>query len=772
MHAMKKLLLLLLTVVPLFAIAQQPDGRQINYLYEAGRLWGNIRYFHPALQYKQINWDSSFISAVPGIMAASNHEQFATALNKMLAVLNDPATRVQLKNTVPVVSGITNTEKGRAYMENGILVMRLNDKAIAEDFNETVKVTSAASHLLESAKAVVFDLRITEPGSRLSEPSEISFEFLTGTDAYEGLSSMLATGPVRLPTERAVFHQGFKPEGQGGADYAYQSFFRLNHANIINGLRKEPIRAVFLVNKYVAVPDIAIALQQLGQAIILSEDEDIERRAVEVTDYHTDSLDIYIRQTELIGENGPFSLTADSILPAHKDYNINLQLALNLASEALVTKVPPALPAGNYTGTWHADRYDDNRYPELGVRVFAAAKMYNVIRFFNPDIDLFDKNWDSIFKEYLPAFVGAKDTLQYMQAVAAMYAHMQDSHSFALDAVLPAWGGRFGGGVPTCIRVSKIEGRQVVSMLVNEQQAKKEGLAIGDIILEVDGKKSEHIIEDAGKYFPTSNKETMYRDINRYFMRGNDSSYALLLVQKPSGKRITVKALRSRNFYSSKGYGPFFNKELPVCTIFDGNIGYIDLMKLAFDNVDSVMNKLRHTKVVILDDRCYPPAAAQQLFNYFPPVTQRSLGYYGTLVNSGIFGSEPGSIPSETRLYGSHPYREKNHKWNYAGKVLILMNEWTQSAAEHTADALIQRGAVAVGSHTAGANGDVTNFYLPGKIKLSFSGRRTSMQRTGIIPTVYVEPTIAGVVAGKDEVLDRAVEYAKRMTIYGKPAGK
>ena len=38
-------------------------------------------------------------------------------------------------------------------------------------------------------------------------------------------------------------------------------------------------------------------------------------------------------------------------------------------------------------------------------------------------------------------------------------------------------------------------------------------------------------------------------------------------------------------------------------------------------------------------------------------------------------------------------------------------------------------------------------------------GRET--QRAGIKPDIYVEPTIEGIRAGKDEVLDRAVMFAE-----------
>jgi hypothetical protein len=44
----------------------------------------------------------------------------------------------------------------------------------------------------------------------------------------------------------------------------------------------------------------------------------------------------------------------------------------------------------------------------------------------------------------------------------------------------------------------------------------------------------------------------------------------------------------------------------------------------------------------------------------------------------------------------------------------------------------------------------------------TFDGPMESkLQRVGLIPDVEVHPTIAGIRAGKDEVLDRALEYLK-----------
>jgi C-terminal processing protease CtpA/Prc len=74
-------------------------------------------------------------------------------------------------------------------------------------------------------------------------------------------------------------------------------------------------------------------------------------------------------------------------------------------------------------------------------------------------------------------------------------------------------------------------------------------------------------------------------------------------------------------------------------------------------------------------------------------------------------------------------------------------------------------GTKFVGSPTQGANADVTNLSLPGGIYVHFSGQGVwhadgrQLQRLGLQPDVEAHPTLAGIRAGKDEVLDKALEY-------------
>ncbi|HET6242099.1 MAG TPA: S41 family peptidase, partial [Arthrobacter sp.] len=74
-------------------------------------------------------------------------------------------------------------------------------------------------------------------------------------------------------------------------------------------------------------------------------------------------------------------------------------------------------------------------------------------------------------------------------------------------------------------------------------------------------------------------------------------------------------------------------------------------------------------------------------------------------------------------------------------------------------------GTKLIGTATAGANGDVTRFPVPGGIWIGFTGHDVrhadgrQLQRIGLTPDIEVAPTRAGLKAGRDEVLERALEY-------------
>ena len=102
----------------------------------------------------------------------------------------------------------------------------------------------------------------------------------------------------------------------------------------------------------------------------------------------------------------------------------------------------------------------------------------------------------------------------------------------------------------------------------------------------------------------------------------------------------------------------------------------------------------------------------------------------------------------------------------FFGRVVILVDEMSQSQSEYTAMALrATPNAIVMGSTTAGADGDTSAVPIPGNLQTFISGLgvfypdKRPTQRIGIVPDIVVNPTIAGIRAGRDEVLESAVDY-------------
>ena len=100
--------------------------------------------------------------------------------------------------------------------------------------------------------------------------------------------------------------------------------------------------------------------------------------------------------------------------------------------------------------------------------------------------------------------------------------------------------------------------------------------------------------------------------------------------------------------------------------------------------------------------------------------------------------------------------------------VVFLINESTQSFTE-TQAWIAQNNfhATLIGRRTSGALGQVVWIPLPGKQKAAFSGvglfspNDKALQRAGIIPDVEVYPTFESIKAGKDEILEAAINYLR-----------
>lgn len=196
------------------------------------------------------------------------------------------------------------------------------------------------------------------------------------------------------------------------------------------------------------------------------------------------------------------------------------------------------------------------------------------------------------------------------------------------------------------------------------------------------------------------------------------------------------------------------NRNEKCYKLLDGNIGYITLATIRGGDILNIKREFKNTKGIIIDIRNYPSTFVPFLLgSYFvsdeTPFVKFTIG---SVVNPGEF-----TYTDNLKI----PKAEET----YQGKLVILVNEYSLSQAEYTAMAFKAGGnTTIVGSTTAGADGNVSTIFLPGGLRTMISGigvyypDGTETQRVGIIPDIKIEPTIKGIKAGNDEVLEKAIE--------------
>ncbi len=175
-----------------------------------------------------------------------------------------------------------------------------------------------------------------------------------------------------------------------------------------------------------------------------------------------------------------------------------------------------------------------------------------------------------------------------------------------------------------------------------------------------------------------------------------------------------------------------------------------------------MFDALQNTDSIIMDMRGYPHYTAQLI----APRLATSPDMLYALVRINVVSDGPkGTVQSD--LIERHiPVTDKPR---YKGKTVLLIDDRAGSASEH--NGLWYKGAngtVFIGSPTMGMDGSVTGFMAPGNISVSFSGMDVrwpdgrQLQRVGLIPDIEVHPTIEGIRAGRDEVLERALSNIEK----------
>lgn len=399
---------------------------------------------------------------------------------------------------------------------------------------------------------------------------------------------------------------------------------------------------------------------------------------------------------------------------------------------------PDANPIFKNENPYPGMKWDDTDY-----QLLSLFRYWNMIEYFFPYKHLTEKNWNDVLLEYIPQIIVCEDELSYKLTILGLIGEVHDTHANMRDKTL----NQFYGNNTAPLEINFIENKAVV-VKISKQLNNNSGIKVGDVITKINGIETEKVIAEKIKYCPASNYPTQLRDLSERLLRTNDNVLNLTLENQTKTYGETVNTVPITDI-------SFRNTEVSSHSEIGKDIGYIYPGSLKNGEIDEIMNSFLNKKGIIIDMRCNPSDfIVFSLGKYLMPKPTEFVKFTITsLTNPGLFTF------ADTLKVG------KVNPDYFKGKVIILVNEITQSSAEYTTMALkLAPNATVIGSTTAGADGNVSAIVLPGNIRTMISGigvyypDGTETQRIGIVPDIIVKPTIEGIKLGKDEVLDKAIE--------------
>jgi C-terminal processing protease CtpA/Prc len=395
----------------------------------------------------------------------------------------------------------------------------------------------------------------------------------------------------------------------------------------------------------------------------------------------------------------------------------------------------------------HELAYANVKLPDSGFQLLGLFRFWNIVEYWSPYRDLLGTQWNSALTEFIPRFALTKDADSYKREVLTLLTKFGDGHANlwgSLDVRPPV------GKCEIPVDVRFVQNAPVIVGLRSGAPSDLSELKYGDIITELDGTPVPKLLESWGPYYAASNGSARMLAVGRFMTRGECGEAEIGIRRESQELKLKVKRVAPE-----KGATWVMTHDSPGPTfrLLSKDVAYLKLSSVKASEAPHYVESAAGTKGLIIDIRNYPSefmvfALGSLLVDSETPFVRFT---QGDLANPGAF-------------HWGKPLSLSPAKPHYGGIVVILDDETSMSQAEYTTMAFRSaRGAIVVGSQTAGADGNVSAVPLPGGLQTMISGigvfypDKIPTQRIGIVPNVEVHPTIAGIRAHRDEVLEEAL---------------
>ena len=374
---------------------------------------------------------------------------------------------------------------------------------------------------------------------------------------------------------------------------------------------------------------------------------------------------------------------------------------------------------------------------DADVRLADVIVAWNVLRHFYPYWAEAAVDWESRLRPQLALAAAARDRSTQRDALRQLVADARDGHGNVFDSVSSERRARLP------LHFSVIEGRVVVTGTGVPAQ-----VPVGSIVDAVEGRPAADWLDAGMRLNSGSAQWRLARSMVDLQFCALDAGINISLQLPTALPREVAVPCTATSPVSEHRPNPVDERQQ--------GLWYVDLTRVTAAELRPALPSLASAAGIVFDIRGYPTDAGILILRHLIDSREsdlwmhvaRIVGPFGQVENWQSFGWN--LQPALPHLAARRVFLTDGRAISYAESVMGYVKD--------------RKLGTIIGAPTAGTNGNIVTFATPGGFAVTFTGMRVTghdgraqHHLVGITPDIMLQPTLAGVRAGRDELLERAL---------------
>ena len=738
------------------AVAQ--TNQQLQNLATFNRLYGYVKYFHPSDEAANLDWDRFAIYGSREVEKCTNTESLKRTLSELFKPIA-PTVQIEASGLIKPFSIITITPPDTT----GFKVIAWQYLGLGNGDSKNIYRSGRLNRKVRSSDKRMF-CTITA-GIDVEKYRGKQFRLSGSVRLIDGPG----TGHLWARVDRADNRIGFfdNMEARPIASYQWKTY------QIDGKIDADAVRLAF-----------GSFLLGAGKLMVdnlnLSVLEGNEWTTVYSNSFESDNPDTFPSGmsgtrapeyktvvTDKEGNNGKKSVIIQGVVvykmfePLFDKHCKPGEFAEKEIGSGLTAIIPLAL-FGNENNTWPPANAQNlsalNRQmesvslkpaTELFTRIGGIIATWNVFQHFYPYFNETKTDWESAFNTAVRDTYLNKSSDDYLKTLRKLTAQLKDGHvhvnNFSID----------NEGFAPPVAWEWIENKLVITKTGDSTLSLKPG----DVVTEINGAPSRKFFDvEVLPYISAATPGWLdFRAQTSSLLGPKNSTLVLkILDAQNSEKEVTLARIVALRNYDQLGEHP----KDAIRKMLDG-IYYINISQAPMEEIRNHFPNLQQAKAIICDLRGYPKSNHQFISHL---LHEKDTSKRWMRVPQIVY-------PDQEKISGfaEMGWEMQPLKPHLNAKIFFLLDGRAISYAESFMGFIEHYDlATIVGQPSAGTNGNVNRFQLPGGYNISWTGMSvfkhdgSQLHGVGILPDVYVQKTIQGVRENKDEFLEKAIELATK----------